>query len=233
MEARHMRIGIIGAGFIGQAVARLAVAAGHRAMLSNSRGPDTLADLAHRLGAEAGTPEQAAGFGDVVLVAIPLHQHRAIPVEALAGRIVLDANNYYPARDGRIDELDLRQITTSGLLARHLPRSRIVKAFNAILAADLEKGGQPVASGQPRALPIAADDAAAKAAAARLHEDFGFDWVDAGPLTESWRFERAKPAYCQKLDRDGLIAALAAAERVVELPEGSWRPVAAKAGGRI
>ncbi|CAH2603293.1 NADP oxidoreductase [Rhodovastum atsumiense] len=218
-----MRIGIIGAGFIGRAVARLAVAAGHEVMVSNSRGPHTLTSIPPGTGAGIGTVAQAARFGEIGLVAIPLHQIHTLPADTLAGRIVLDANNYYPARDGAIAELDAHHITTSELLARHLPHARIVKAFNAILATDLEKGGQVLESGRRRALPIAGDDPAAKAVAAGLLEQFGFDVVDAGTLAESWRFERAKPAYCMPLDREALLGALAAAERDKGVPEGSWR----------
>jgi hypothetical protein len=218
-----MRIGIIGAGFIGRAVARLAVQAGHSAMISNSRGPQSLVGVGADLGCEVGSVAEAAKFGDVVAVAIPFAQIRAIPLAPLAGKIVLDANNYYPDRDGRIAALDNRETTTSEIVASHFARSRIVKAFNAILARDLERGGQPAPSGKPRALPIAGDDPAAKAMAAGLLKDFGFDRVDAGPLAESRRFERAKPAYCIPLDREGLVAALAAAQRDVEAPRGSWR----------
>ncbi len=219
-----MRIGIIGAGFIGRAVARLGLAAGHEVMVSNSRGPRSLGSIPSGIGSRIGTVEEAAAFGEVVVVAIPLSQYQTVPAAPLMGKAVLDANNYYPERDGQMPELDARETTTSELLARHLPQSRIVKAFNAILAVDLEKGGQPVASGQRRALPVAGDDPSAKAVAAGLLDQFGFDCVDAGPLAESWRFERAKPAYCVPLDRDGLVRALAAAERDVEVVEGSWRP---------
>lgn len=218
-----MQIGIIGAGFIGRAVARLAIAAGHDVMISNSRGPHTLSSIPPGIGARIGTVHEAIGFGEIVLIAIPLHQYASIPVEPLRDKIVLDANNYYPDRDGPIPELDERRATTSELLAKHLPNSRIVKVFNAILASDLEKGGQRLPSGSQRALPIAGDDDAAKDSVARLVRQFGFDVVDAGSLAESWRFERAKPAYCIPLDREGLRQALMEAQRDIDMPEGSWR----------
>ncbi|RKK05713.1 NADP oxidoreductase [Pseudoroseomonas wenyumeiae] len=218
-----MRIGIIGAGHIGQATARLAIAAGHEVMLSNSRGPETLVEVAAQTGARTGTVEEAAAFGELVVVAVPLHQYRAVPAAPLAGKVVLDANNYYPDRDGRIPELDARTETTTGLLARHLPQARVVKALNAILVAHLAPSGTTLPSGHRRALPIAGNDAAAKAVVATLLGQFGFDAVDAGPISESWRFERAKPAYCIPLDREGLTRALAAAERDKDLPEGSWK----------
>jgi 8-hydroxy-5-deazaflavin:NADPH oxidoreductase len=208
-----MRIGIIGAGFIGRAIARHAVAHGHEVMLSNSRSPDTLLSAAISLRCLKGTAAEAAAFGDVVLVALPLHAYRAVPVEPLAGKVVLDANNYYPERDGRMAELDARTTTTSELVARHLSGSRVVKAFNAILAADLENDGRPAGSPGRRALPIAGDDLAARRVAAGLQEQFGFDVVDAGPLSEGWRFERGTPGYCVRLDAEGMRAALAAARR--------------------
>ncbi|HEX8544488.1 MAG TPA: NAD(P)-binding domain-containing protein [Pseudomonas sp.] len=219
-----MRIGIIGAGFIGRAVAQLVIAAGHEAMLSNSRGPQTLSSVIRDIpGSQAGTIEDAANFGEVVLVAIPFEHYRSIPADWLNGKIVLDANNYYPDRDGHIAALDRFETTTSRLLAEHLPDSRVVKVFNAILADDLLQHSRPKAAADRRALPVAADDPAAKTLVIKLLDDLGFDSVDAGSLDESWRFERAKPAYCIPLDKEGLKVALAAAQRQVELPHGSWR----------
>lgn len=217
-----MRIGIIGAGFVGRAVAQLGVAAGHQVMLSNSRGPQSLSSVPSGIGCAIGTVEEAARFGDVVVVAIPLGHYRSVPVQPLAGKLVIDANNYYPERDGQIAELDAHGTTTSALLAKHLAQARVVKAFSAITAVDLEKDGRPTGVGDRRALPIAGDDAAAKATVAELLEQFGFDVVDTGSLADSWRFERGKPAYCFHLDRKGLVSALAAAERNVELPDGAW-----------
>jgi predicted dinucleotide-binding enzyme len=219
-----MRIGIIGAGFIGRAVAQLVIAAGHEAMLSNSRGPQTMSSILSGIrGSQVGTIEQAIQFGDVVLVAIPLAHYRSLPAQLLEGKTVLDANNYYPERDGQIVALDRFETTTSRLLAEHLPDANVVKVFNAILAQDLLQDARAKASPERRALPIAADDPAAKALVIKLLDEIGFDAVDAGCLDESWRFERAKPAYCIPLDKEGLTTALAAAERQVELPAGSWR----------
>jgi hypothetical protein len=219
-----MRIGIIGAGFIGRAVAQLVIAAGHEAMLSNSRGPQTMSSILSGIrGSQVGTIEEAAQFGDVVLVAIPLAHYRSLPARLLEGKTVLDANNYYPGRDGHIAALDRFETTTSRLLAEHLPDANVVKVFNAILAQDLVQDARPAAAPDRRALPIAADDPVAEALVIKLLDEIGFDAVDAGSLDESWRFERAKPAYCIPLDKEGLKAALAAAEREVELPDGSWR----------
>src|ERR1700682_1347952 len=196
-----MQIGIIGAGFIARAVA---ARAGHEVMVSNTRGPDTLFSLVGSVGCKAGTPEEAAAFGGSALVAIPLKSYQAVPATQLEGKIVLDANNYYPERDGRIDELDRDEITTSELLARHLPKSRIVKAFNAITAADIERDGRPAGSPGRRALPIAGDDPAAKKLVTELLDEVGYDIVDAGPLVEGRRFQKDTPAYCVPMDSRGL-----------------------------
>lgn len=209
-----MKIGIIGAGFVGRAIGKLAVAAGHEAMLSNSRGPHTLFSLPHATGCRIGTVEEAAAFGDIVVVAIPLAAYRSVPVESLIGKVVIDADNYYPERDGRIAELDRQETSTSELLAQHLPQSRVVKAFNAITMNDLETGGLPANAPGRRALPIAGDDREGKAIAAALLDAFGFDVVDAGALAEGWRFERGTPAYCVPFDKAELGRILAATERV-------------------
>ena len=219
-----MRIGIIGAGFIGQAVAQRFITAGHEVMLSNSRGPQTLKDVLVQIpGVQVGTIKDAAAFGDVVLAAIPFNHYPTLPAEWFAGKTVLDANNYYPDRDGPIPTLDRFETTTSRLLAEHLFGASVVKVFNAILADDLDRDARPNTAHDRRALPVAADDAAAKALAIRLLDEVGFDAVDAGNLDESWRFERAKPAYCIPLNKEALKTALAKAERRVELPHGSWR----------
>jgi predicted dinucleotide-binding enzyme len=218
-----VKIGIIGAGRIGCALAAHAVRTGHVVMISNSRGPESLREKAAGLDCLAGTAEEAAAFGEVVFVAIPFKNREAIPVQPLVGKVVVDANNYYPYRDGQIEALDKLQTTTSEMLARVLAGARVVKAFNAIMQADLETHGRPRGDPQRRALPIAGDDAAALQVVAALVDAFGFDPVDAGKLSQSWRFERAKPAYCIPFRVPDLKRALAAAQRDVELPDGSWR----------
>ncbi|WP_342309296.1 NADPH-dependent F420 reductase [Pseudomonas fluorescens] len=214
-----MKIGVIGAGFIGRAVAQLALAAGHEVMLSNSRGPQTMSSVLSGIrGVKVGSAQDAAQFGDVVLVAIPFEHYRSIPAQWLEGKTILDPNNYYPERDGHFPALDRFETTTSRLLAEHFSHSKVVKVFNAIFATDLTEHARPHGAPDPRALPVAADDAGAKAQVIGLLDELGFDAVDAGNLDDSWRFERAKPAYCVPLDKAGLRAALAAAERTVELP---------------
>lgn len=208
-----MKIGIIGAGFVGRSVAALAVKAGHQVMLSNSRGPDTLFSYRSQIGCEVGTAAEAAAFGDIVLLAVPLRAYRAVPVAPLVGKIVLDADNYYFERDGHIAELDAGETTTSELHAAHLLASRVVKAFNAITMNDLLADGRPAGTPGRRALPLAGDDAEAKALVAGLYDAFGFDAVDAGPLSEGWRFERDRPAYCVAMAKADLTRALADTRR--------------------
>ena len=188
-------IGFIGSGRIGGTVARLSVAAGHRVVLSNSRGPDTLKDLAAELGplATAGTGEQAAEAGDLVVVAIPVKGYPGVP--PAAGKPVLDAGNYYPQRDGQIAELDSGSLTSSGLLQRDLNRARVVKVFNNIYFRHLASLPRPAGARDRSALPIAGDDEAAKAAVTAFLDSIGYDAVDAGTLAGSWRQEPGAPAY--------------------------------------
>ncbi len=208
-------IGLIGAGHIGSQVARLAVKNGNNVVISNSRGPETLADLVKELGpkARAGTAVDAAKAGDIVVVTIPLKNYKQVPVEPLAGKIVIDTNNYYPQRDGHIAALDNESTTTSELLQTHLPKSKVVKAFNHIYAAELTTHGQPHGSKNRRALVIAGDDPEAKKTVAHLLDQFGFDAVDAGPLKEGWRIQRDTPGYGPRRNGDELRKDLAAAKR--------------------
>src|SRR5512143_677920 len=208
-------LGLIGAGHIGSQVARLAVAHGYGVVISNSRGPETLAALVKELGpsARAATPEEAAKAGEIVVVTVPLKAYRSVPVEPLAGKVVIDTNNYYPQRDGHIPELDNESTTTSGLLQAHLPASKVVKAFNHIYAAELTTHGQPAGSANRRALVIAGDDASAKKTVAGLLDQFGFDTVDAGPLSESWRIQRDTPGYGPRRTAAELRQDLQAARR--------------------
>jgi 8-hydroxy-5-deazaflavin:NADPH oxidoreductase len=212
-------IGLIGAGHIGSQVARLAVSRGYDVVISNSRGPETLAGLVAELGprARSATPEEAAAAGDIVVVTIPLKNYRQVPVAPLAGKIVIDTNNYYPERDGHIPELDNESTTTSELLQAHLPASKVVKAFNHIYASQLTTDGQPPGARNRRALVIAGDDPEAKATVTRLLDEFGFDTVDAGPLKEGWRIQRDTPGYGPRRTAEELRKDLAAAKRYAEM----------------
>jgi hypothetical protein len=211
-------IGIIGAGNIGSQLARLAVARRYDVVISNSRGPHTLTPLVAELGTEAraATVIEAATVGDIVVVAIPLKHYRTVPVEPLAGKIVIDTNNYYPERDGRIPELDDESTTTSELLQAHLPTSRVVKAFNHIYASQLTTDGRPAGNPDRRALAIAGNDTEAKATVTHLLDEFGFDVVDAGPLKEGWRIQRDTPGYGPRRTAEQLRADLLAAQRYAD-----------------
>jgi len=208
-------IGLIGAGHIGSQLARLAVAHGYDVVISNSRGPETLSALVGELGpkARAASATDAAKAGDIVVVTVPLKSYRQVPVAPLAGKVVIDTNNYYPQRDGHIPELDDESTTTSELLQAHLPTSKVVKAFNHIYAAELTTHGQPAGSKNRRALVIAGDDPSAKATVAKLLDEFGFDAVDAGPLKEGWRIQRDTPGYGPRRNAEELRKDLQAAKR--------------------
>jgi 8-hydroxy-5-deazaflavin:NADPH oxidoreductase len=219
-------IGFIGSGMIGGTVARLSLAAGHRVVMSNSRGPETLQDLVAELGplATAATCAQAAEAGDLVVVAIPVKAIGDVPAKPLAGKPVLDTGNYYPQRDGHIEVLDNGALTSSGLLQRHLPDARVVKVFNNIYYKHLESLTRPSGAPDRTALPIAGDDDAAKAAVSAYLDSIGYDAVDTGTLTDSWRQEPNTPVYGapygpfssetgRPADAAAIRAALAAAHR--------------------
>jgi hypothetical protein len=208
-------IGLIGSGNIGSTLARLAVDHGHQVVLSNSRGPETLDALVAELGpaARADTAAGAAAAGDVVVVTIPLGNYRQVPVEPLRGKVVVDTNNYYPQRDGQLPELDDESTTSSELLQAHLPESRVVKAFNHVVASHLATQGQPAGTPGRRALAIAGDDEEARATVAALVDEFGFDVVDLGPLAEGRRVQPDTPGYGRDLDAEELRRAAADAGR--------------------
>ena len=190
-------LGLIGSGSIGGTLARLAVDAGLDVVLSNSRGPDTLTELASRLGARAraGTVEEAAAAGDWVVVTIPFKAYRQVPQDALDGKLVLDTGNYYPQRDGQIAELDAGTVTSSELVQRHLTGSTVVKVFNNIYFEHLRSLARPAGAPDRSALPLAGDDAEAKARTTALLDTLGFDAVDVGALAEGWRTQPGTPVY--------------------------------------
>ena len=211
------RYGIIGAGHIGTALATALTQRGHHVTIGNSRGPETLAGLVADLGplATAATAEEAATAGDVVIVTVPLKAIGDLPLAPLAGKIVLDTNNYYWERDGRIAELDAGAETTSGLLQRLLPDSKVVKAFNHIGAASITTDGTPAGTPDRRALATASDFDDAAEFVVRLYDELGYDAVNVGPLSESWRVERDRPAYVVRQNREELEANLALATRTL------------------
>ncbi|GAA1058491.1 NADP oxidoreductase [Agromyces luteolus] len=208
-------LGIIGAGHIGSQVARAALANGYEVVIANSRGPETLSDLIDDLGpgARAATAAEAGAAGDMVVVTVPFKAYASVPVEPLAGKVVIDTNNYYWERDGRVPALDEGRATVSGLLQAHLPESRVAKGFNHITAKDITTDGAPAGTPGRRALATSSDFEDAAAAVEHLYDQFGFDTVNVGPLAESWRVERDQPAYVVPQTREELVANLARAER--------------------
>lgn len=216
LRADMTTIGIIGAGHIGSALARAFSGLGYDVVISNSRGPETLTGLVDELGPKvtAATAEEAAAAADIAVVTVPLKALKDVPVEPLAGKIVLDTNNYYFERDGHVDALDRGETTTSQLLQDHLPTSKVVKAFNHLYASDINADGLPAGDPDRRALGTASDVPEAVEFVTGVYDALGFDTVSAGPLSESWRLERDRPAYVARQTAAELRANLAKANRL-------------------
>jgi predicted dinucleotide-binding enzyme len=208
-------VGIIGAGHIGSTLATGLVARGYDVVIANSRDPETLDGLVGRLGgkARAATAAQAAAAADWAIVTVPLKALGDIPAEPLAGKVVLDTCNYYWERDGHVPALDEGTATTSQLVQEHLAGAKVVKAFNHIRSDEILTDGSPAGTEDRRALALAGDDADAVALVTALYDDFGYDAVNIGPLSESWRVERDRPAYVVRQNAAELRANLDRAER--------------------
>jgi hypothetical protein len=206
-----MRIGIIGAGTVGSTLAELFVGAGHEVTLSHKGPPDDLRELVARLGerAHAATPEEAARFGDVVVLAIPFGSYRELPPEPFKGKIVIDATNYHPDRDGRIPEIDEGRLTSSELIERHLVGARLVKAFNDLPMRVLKEAARPRGAPDRLALPLASEYPESKRVVAQLVDQVGFDPVDLGGLADGGRwFQQGGPLYLKPLTVPELLTAL-------------------------
>jgi 8-hydroxy-5-deazaflavin:NADPH oxidoreductase len=220
-------VGFIGSGQLGNAIARLAIEAGHQVVLSNSRGPETLADMAAELGpqASAATSRKAAAAGDIVVVTVPVSAFPNLPAAPLAGKTVIDTCNYGPERDGHIPELDSKSLTSSELLLfRYIPDALLVKAFNNIFFKHLLSLARPAGAADRSYLPIAGDSAPVLAAVTEFIDSIGYSVVDAGPLADSWRQETGTPVWGtpygpysdekgQPAGEDAIRAALATATR--------------------
>jgi predicted dinucleotide-binding enzyme len=225
-----MKIGIIGAGQIGGTLTRRLTALGHDVAVANSRGPKSLAGLAAETGAKPVSVEEAAKFGDVVVVTIPQKNISDLPHDLFAetpdGVVIVETGNYYPRqRDGRIDGIEAG-VTESRWVAQQLNRP-VIKAFNNIYAEHLLKLGQPKGTPGRIALPVAGDDTRAKAIVLGLIDELGFDGVDAGSLDESWRQQPATPVYCKDFDAAGVRRALSKASKQRK-PE--WRATESSPG---
>jgi predicted dinucleotide-binding enzyme len=210
-----MKIGIIGAGMIGSTLARRLTGLGHEVVIANSRGLETLRELAAETGAQAVTVHEAARGGEVVIVTIPQRAVPALPKDLFDGvpedLVVVDTGNYYPARDGHIDAIEDGQ-GESAWVAEHLGRP-VVKAFNNIVFNSLLENGQAKGAQGRIALPVAGDPPEAREKVMRLVDELGFDPVDAGSLEDSWRQQPGTPCYAADLDAPRLKEALAAADR--------------------
>ena len=209
-----MKIGIIGAGKIGGTLTRRLRALGHDVAVANSRGPETLGELARETGARAATIPEAVNGAELVVVTIPERAVPELPKEAFASLpadvVLVDTCNYYPRqRDGRIDEIE--QGRPESVWVQEQLGHPVVKAFNTIYFRNLLEKGRPVGSPGRLALPVASDDAAAKVVVMRLIDELGFDAVDAGGLGESWRQQPDTPVYNKELDAAGVRRALAQA----------------------
>lgn len=190
-------IGIIGAGEVGSQIARAAVASGYQVVIANSRGPQTLTGLIAELGpsARAAHAAAAAEAGDFAIVAVPLNVVNNMPVDELAGKIVVDTNNYMVWRDGHIPAIDSGEKTVHELRQEQLPTSKVAKAFTHIQAPRLLRSGRPPGHPERLALSVSSDHADAVELVTRLYDEFGFDTVDNSPLSESWRTAPGQPAW--------------------------------------
>ena len=208
-------VGIIGSGHVGSNLAKAAIAHGYDVVLSGSGEPDALRVLAIDLGpkARAATAGEAAEAGDFAIVATPITAVESIPIEPLRNKVVIATINYFPQRDGHIAEIDNGAITVPGVLWRHLPDSKVVRAFSMLDAADMSGDGHPKGDPKRRAIAIAGDDAAARHLVTGLIDEFGFDAMDIGGLDESWRIEAGQPAFVVRQSLAELKANVARANR--------------------
>ncbi|GAB3964427.1 NADPH-dependent F420 reductase [Plantactinospora veratri] len=207
-----MRIGIVGTGHVGATLARLFNKAGHELAVANSRGPETLRGLADELGERVhpATVAEAARFGDVVVVSVPVGRYAELPAEPMSGKTVIDTGNYYPDRDGRNPELDQDRTTSSELLQRHLPEAHVVKAFNTMRWDHLREYGRQSSAQRRYGIPVSGDDDRAKRQVADLIEQVGYEPVDAGRLTQGRRHQPGTPVYLADLDGAELHSRLGA-----------------------
>jgi predicted dinucleotide-binding enzyme len=190
-------IGFIGTGMIGSALARLTAAAGLDAVLSNSRGPESLKALVAELGphASAATMEDAIARSDIVVATVPMGALEKLPADLLRGKVVIDTMNYYPSRDTTIAVLDKGELTSSELVQQHLAGSKVVKALFNLDFHHLHTNARPHGHAERTTLPIAGEDAAAKQAVTEFMDQIGYDALDTGSLAHSWRIEPGTPIY--------------------------------------
>ncbi|KQT20848.1 NADP oxidoreductase [Chryseobacterium sp. Leaf404] len=224
-----MEIGIIGSGYVGSTLAGHLTALGHNVKIANSRGPESLAGVAEKTGATAVAVEQAASAKDIVIVAVPPTAMEKLPVQILSASqaIIIDAGNYYPSRDGENPELE-GGLTDSEWTAKVLGHP-VIKAFNNILSTSLASKSMPEGSPDRIAISVAGDQDEHKEIVQALINKMGFDAIDGGPLSESWRQQPGTPAYCRDLGKESLAAALEEADpgkrtQYLEMADEAIRP---------
>ncbi len=207
-----MEIGIIGSGNIGSTLAGYLTKLGHQVLIANSRGPETLSEIVAKTGADAATAKQAASAKDLIILAIPQKAMVKLPIAILkdSEAVIVDAGNYYPSRDGQVEEI-ANGMTDSEWVAKVIGHP-IIKAFNNIVAPSLASKATSARNANRIALSVAGDDTPQKQLVMKLIDEIGFDAIDGGLLSESWRQQPGEPAYCQDLDKESLKTALQQAD---------------------
>ncbi|MDR7210218.1 NAD(P)-binding domain-containing protein [Flavobacterium piscis] len=224
-----MEIGIIGSGNIGSTLAGHLTALGHTVKIANSRGPESLVEVAKKSGATPATVEEAAEAKDIIIVAVPPTAMEKLPVAILSASraIIIDTGNYYPSRDG--ENVNLKDGLTDSEWAAKVFGHPVIKAFNNILSSSLASKSTPVESPDRVALSVAGNEEGHKQIVKALINEIGFDAIDGGLLSESWRQQPGTPAYCKDLDKEALAAALQEADvskraQYLEMADESIRP---------
>ncbi|RZL17243.1 MAG: NADP oxidoreductase [Pedobacter sp.] len=209
------RIGIIGVGQIGSTLARKFSTLGHNVKIANSRGPHTLTNLATEIGVSAVTINEAIENVDIVIISIPQKKIQDLPADLFAGSpqqlIIVETGNYYPYRDGKMPELEA-ELTESEWVSKHLSRP-VLKAFNNIGANSLADNGRPSGDLERIALPVSGNSSQDKAIILNLIDQLGFDGVDAGLISESWRQQPGSPVYCTDHNFNDIIDLVKSSDR--------------------